>query len=95
MKVDDYVLDVLMRDLVGHDRTRAAFLIYLHLWYRAGGKLQARIPASHREIAEAIGLSKTAVQHGIRRLLDRRLVQSTKKSATATPVYRILTPWRR
>ncbi len=32
--VDDYVFDVLMRDLVGHDQQPGAFLVYLHL-YRA------------------------------------------------------------
>ena len=29
--IDDYVLDVLMRDIVGHDQQPAAFLVYLYL----------------------------------------------------------------
>jgi len=33
--VDDYVLDVLMRDLVGHDRQPAAYLVYLYLYGQA------------------------------------------------------------
>src|SRR5690349_10544746 len=33
--VDDYVIDVLMRDLVGHDRAPSAFLVYLYLWAAA------------------------------------------------------------
>jgi len=31
---DDYVTDVLMRDLVGHDRRPVAFLVYLWLAQR-------------------------------------------------------------
>jgi len=30
--IDDYVLDVLMRDLIGHDQKPAAFIVYLHLF---------------------------------------------------------------
>jgi hypothetical protein len=29
--IDDYVIDVLMRDLVGHDRRVVSFLVYL--WF--------------------------------------------------------------
>jgi hypothetical protein len=32
--IDDYVLDVLMRDLIGHDQKPAAFMVYLHLFGR-------------------------------------------------------------
>ena len=43
MVLDDYVVDVLLRDLVGHDRRPVSFLVYLFLaaeqrflfWYRA------------------------------------------------------------
>jgi hypothetical protein len=31
MELDDYVVDVLMPDLVGHDRHPSAFLVYLFL----------------------------------------------------------------
>ncbi len=34
--IDDYVVDVLMRDIVGHDQQPAAFLVYL-VSLRAGG----------------------------------------------------------
>ena len=30
--IDDYVLDVLMPDLAGHDHSPAAVLVYLALW---------------------------------------------------------------
>ena len=33
--IDDYVLDVLMRDLIGHDQKPAAYLVYLHLYGHA------------------------------------------------------------
>ena len=33
--LDDYVVEVLMRDLVGHDHIPSAFLVYLHLWAEA------------------------------------------------------------
>ena len=33
--IDDYVLDVLMHDLIGHDRKPAAYLVYLHLYGQA------------------------------------------------------------
>jgi len=31
LKIDDYVTDVLMRDLVGHDKRPVSFLVYLWL----------------------------------------------------------------
>ena len=34
--VDDYVLDVLRRDIIGHDRQPAAYLVYLYLYGQAG-----------------------------------------------------------
>ena len=40
VKLDDYVLDSLMRDLVGHDRRPACFLVYLWL----AGEQQRRKP---------------------------------------------------
>jgi len=30
--IDDYVIDILMRDLVGHDRQPAAYLVFLYLY---------------------------------------------------------------
>jgi len=33
--IDDYVLDVLIRDIVGHEQQPAAFLVYLFLAGRA------------------------------------------------------------
>ena len=46
-------------------------------------------------IAEAAGLSKSAVQKGVRCLVGRKLLRAHKDSVTATPDYRILRPWKR
>jgi len=93
MKIDDYVLDVLMRDLAGHDRAPSAYLVYLHLWSRTMGRRLKTARISHQAIADATGLSKSAVQIGMRRLLRRRLVRIQRDSATAVPEYRIERPW--
>ena len=95
MGVDDYVIDVLMRDLVGHDKRPSAFLVYLHLWSRTLGQRRKTAELSHRTIADATGLSKRAVQDAVRRLLRRRLIQAVQSSPTATPVYSVARPWRR
>jgi hypothetical protein len=93
--VDDYVVDVLMRDLVGHDRTPSAFLVYLHLWSESEGRNKGAVRASHQTIAEATGLSKSAVQKGVRCLTGRKLLKVHRDSPTATPEYRVSHPWRR
>ena len=41
--LDDYVMDVLMRDLVGHDRAPSAFLVYLHLWSESEGRQKSAV----------------------------------------------------
>src|SRR5271170_719959 len=80
--VDDYVISVLMRDLVGHDRCPSAFLVYLHLWGECDLHSKASVQTSHQMMAEATGLSKSAVQKGIRCLLGRKLLRAHKDSAT-------------
>jgi hypothetical protein len=100
-QLDDYVIDVLMRDLVGHDRRVVSFLVYL--WFTAEqGKDQAKeqrkgneVEASYRQIAESIGVSKSSAQAAVSWLIQRKLLASTKKTVTATPRYKVLTPWRR
>jgi len=93
-RVDSYVVDTLMPDLVLHDRQPSAFLVYLYLWCRSGGRA-AGIRASHRAIVDATGLSKSAVQAALRTLTRRRLVKSARRSATDVPEYSVLRPWRR
>jgi hypothetical protein len=88
-RVDRYVMDTLMPDLVLHDHRPSAFLVYLHLWYRAAGRRRG-IRASHADIVNATGLSKSSVQGAIRALVRRRLVRSTHATATSVPEYTVL-----
>lgn len=93
-RIDAYLVDVLMPDLVLHDHQPSAFLVYLYLWCR-GGAGKGRVRASHQQIAHATGLSKSAVQASIRTLARRKLVRATRASPTAVPDYAVLKPWRR
>ena len=95
VKLDHYVVDVLMRDLAGHDHKPAAFLVYLFLWYRTVGSDQSRLKASHQQIAGATGLSRRTVQNSIAWLLRRRLLRVHRASRTAVPVYAVNRPWKR
>ena len=95
ISVDSYVINVLMRDLVGHDRTPSAFLVYLWLWARTEGG-RRRHAASLQTISTETGLSKSSVQNAVRELRDRRrLIATDHAGATLPPSYRVLTPWRR
>lgn len=91
--VDEYVLDVLLPDLVGHDRSAPAFLVYLVLWkvlFRSG---ERRTQMSLRQLAEASGLSKSAVQKAIRLLTRRHLVLVRRRSPTSAPEYELIRHW--
>lgn len=93
--IDDYVLDVLMRDIVGHDRQPAAYLVYLYLH---GQEVRAKwksVPASLRALAEATGLSKSAVQTALENLRRRQLIKTASDHPTAVPLHQVLRPWRR
>jgi hypothetical protein len=90
---DDYVVDVLMRDLVGHDRKPASFLVYL--WLTAEqARRKGAVQVSYQELAESTGLSKSSTQAAVSWLVRRKLVASTKENATAVPSYTVRTPWR-
>lgn len=82
-----------MRDLIGHDRSPSAYLVYLHLWSQSVGRRKKSARLSHQSIAGATGLSKSAVQVGIRLLTRRRLVSVHRDSPTAVPEYRVARPW--
>ena len=90
--VDAYVLDALMRDLVGHDHRASAFLVYLALTVAS----ESGAPrVSHAQLAERTGLSKRSVQVAVLHLLDRNLLRVTRVGATDVPRYEPLMPWRR
>ncbi len=90
--IDDYVIDVLMRDLVGHDRRVVSFLVYL--WFTGEQRKGKTVQASYRQIAECIGVSKSSAQAAVAWLIKRKLLASSKKTATAVPCYNVLAPWR-
>jgi len=93
-RVDAYVVETLMRDLVQHDHQPSAFLVYLHIWYQSARR-RTQVQASHQSLADATGLSKSAVQAAIRTLARRRLIRATRDTPTAVPAYTVLRPWRR
>ena len=91
--LDPYVLDVLMPDLVGHEHSPAAFVIYLYLWHRidaAGGRA---VRLSYATIALETGLSRVTAQRAIALLERRQLIDVTRVSRTAVPGYLVLRPW--
>jgi|SRR5262244_4441751 len=92
-RLDEYVVDVLLRDLVGHDRCAAAFAVYLLLWRRTVGSRRKWDRLSHRDIALETGLSKSAVQRALRILHRRGLVRSRRKRETDTPEHSVHRPW--
>jgi DNA-binding MarR family transcriptional regulator len=92
--VDDYVFDVLMRDIVGHDQQPAAFLVYLFLYGRAARQQWQPVKASLRMLADETGLSKSAVQTAIAKLQLRQLVRTSRAHSTAVPLHRVLRHWR-
>jgi hypothetical protein len=118
-KLDPYLTNILMRDLVGHDRRPAAFLVYL--WFTAEHQnieqqnveqqnvdrqnMKKQHPArqprssavsiSYQDLAESIGISKSSAQSAVAWLIRRRLLASSKTTVTATPEYKVLTPWGR
>jgi CRP-like cAMP-binding protein len=89
---DAYVVDALMRDLVGHDHRASAFLVYLALTASSG---EGALNLSHAQLAERTGLSKRSVQDAVLHLVDRNLLRVTRHSTTDIARYEPLTPWRR
>jgi hypothetical protein len=93
VKLDEYVLDSLMRDLVGHDRRPVSYLIYL--WLSAEQQRQRKtVSISYSDLAESVGVSKSSAQSAVAWLIRRKLISSTKATITATPSYAVHTPWK-
>jgi len=92
--VDDYIIDVLLRDIAGHDRQPASYLIYLYLYGQATRKKWKPVAASLRTLADATGLSKSAIQIALATLRRRELIVTIRDHATATSRHRVLRHWR-
>lgn len=90
--IDGYVIDVLMRDLVAHDRKPAAYLVYLAV---LAGTEAGRMSPSYRELAEQTGLSKRSVQDAVRHLANRGLLDIERRGRTEAATLTPLKPWRR
>ena len=95
IEIDEYVVDVLLPDLAGHDRSPGAFLVYVVLWTELFRTAQRRVPMSLQTLAGRAGLSKSAVQSAVRLLKKRSLVSVTKSSPTAVPEYELVRHWLR
>ena len=93
--VDAYVFDVLMADLIAHDRQPSAFILYLSLWRLTDGGKKKSVPISLRDLSERTGLSKRAIQDATDRLERRQLISIERQMPTAVPVYRVHKPWQR
>jgi hypothetical protein len=94
ISLDHYVTDTLMRDLVGHDRRPAAFLVYLWLAVEQSRTNQP-VQLSYQALAESIGISKSSAQSAVSWLIRRKLLAARKETVTATPEYTVLSPWRK
>jgi hypothetical protein len=90
--LDRYVVDVLMRDLVGHDRCPSAFVVYLAIHSAAE---EGRALFSYQAMADLTGLSKRTCQNAVSLLQRRQLVGISRKGATDAAEYLPLRPWDR
>jgi hypothetical protein len=92
LMLDEYVVDVLMRDLVGHDRRPVSFLVYL--WLAAEQQRQgSAVTISYQQLAESVGISKSSAQAAAGWLARRKLLTVSKAGSTATPSYSVQRPW--
>jgi len=95
LRLEPYIVDTLMRDLVGHDRAPSAFVVYLWLWRMTHGNARKSYGASLGDIAGATGLAKSSVQNAVRRLSRRKLIAALRAGPTLAPIYTVLEPWKR
>jgi len=93
--IDEYVIDVLLPDLTGHDHTSTAFLVYIILWTALYRAEQKRVRLSLQNLSDGTGLSKSAVQSAIRHLKRRGLIKVFKTRPTAAPEYELVRHWVR
>src|SRR4030095_6614656 len=92
--IDDYVLDVLVRDIVWHDQQPAAFLGYLSFSGRAARQHWQPVKSSLRMLADETGLSKSAVQRALATVHFRQLAETSSAHRTAVATHRVLRHWR-
>jgi len=91
--LDTRVVDLLLPDLVGHDRRPAAFLVYLFLLRHSREAPRDAVSMSLQSIATKTGLAKSTVQSAIRHLKRRRLLDPQLQATVSAPLRRVLRPW--
>lgn len=91
LELDRYVVDVLMPDLVGHDRKPSTFLVYLLIEALDG----MREPLGYSAIAERTGLSRRSCQNAIAHLERRGLIAVERRAYNEAAWFRPLRPWIR
>jgi hypothetical protein len=91
--LDGYVIDSLMPDLVGHDRSASAFLVYLYLWRRTRGGGRPAV-VSHRMLAEGTGVAKRSAQVALQHLERRGLVGVKRATSTSAATVTLRCDWR-
>jgi hypothetical protein len=95
LQIDPHVVDVMLPDLVGHDKRPSSFVLYLWLYAMTKGVGRKSAHFSYQMLTDRTGLSKRAVQRAVSHLAGRQLLKVARKSATAVPEYSVLTPWIR
>lgn len=95
ISVDEYVIDVLLPDLTGHDHAPTAFLVYIVLWTALYRAEQKRIALSLQNLSQGTGLSKSGVQSAIQLLKRRGLIKVFRSRPTAIPEYELVRHWVR
>jgi DNA-binding Lrp family transcriptional regulator len=81
-----------MRDLVGHDRSPSAFIVYLAIVAAAA---EGRALLSHTALADRTGFSKRACQNAVAHLARRGLIRTHRAGVTEIAEYQPLRPWVR
>jgi hypothetical protein len=93
--IEAYLIDCLLPDLVGHDRLLSSFIVYLFLYRQASQHANWSVRLSHQAIANATGLSRSAVQSALAHLQKRQLIATARPHPTAVPLHRVQRPWLR
>jgi len=93
--IESYLLDCLLPDLAGHDRRLSSFVVYLYLYRQASQNTHWSARLSHQSIADATGLSRSAVQSALTHLQKRQLIATSRAHPTAVPLHKVQRPWLR
>lgn len=93
LNFDPHFIDILMPDLVGHDRSPSAFIVYLYLWRRHSLSSRNSVRVSYATMAMETGLSKPSVQRAVTHLKRRGLLVSKTATRTSVPEYSLQRPW--